>query len=52
MKAVGTSREAKKWNVTLELIGEEKLWACTLVILPIGFNRFVINNTGKYYFPC
>lgn len=51
MKAVGASREAKKWGVTLELIGEEKLWDCTLVVLPIGFNWFV-NNTGKYYFPC
>lgn len=52
MKAVGASREARKWGVILQLIGEEKLWAYTLVVLPIGFNWFVINNTGKYYFPC
>lgn len=52
MKVVGASKEAGKWSVTLELMGEEKLWASTLVVLLIGFNWFAIQNTDKHYFPC
>lgn len=52
MKVVVPPEKAGKWIVTLGLMGEEKLWACTLIVLPIGFNLVIINNTGKHYLPC
>lgn len=45
MKVVAASGEAGKCGVILGLMGEEKLWACSLVVLTMEFNRFVINNT-------